>query len=134
MAYSFDKSLETGNISIDTQHKELINAINNLLDACSQGKGRDEIKNTIKFLADYTIKHFIDEEKLQKQYNYPDYAAHKKLHDDFKDDVRKIVEEFEGNGTSIILTHKVNNVIASWLIKHIKGEDKKVAAYIKNAK
>ena len=134
MAYSFDKSLETGNISIDSQHKELIDAINNLLDACGQGKGRDEIKNTINFLTDYTIKHFNDEERLQKQYNYPDYAAHRKLHDEFKEEVRKIANEFEENGTSVVLTFKVNNVIASWLIKHIKGEDKKVAAYIKNAK
>lgn len=134
MAYTFDKSLETGNKAIDDQHKELINAINNLLDACGQGKGRDEIKNTIKFLADYTVKHFNDEERLQKQYNYPDYAAHKKLHEDFKIEVNNIISEFEGNGTSVILTHKVNNIIASWLIKHIKGEDKKVATYIKNLK
>ncbi len=134
MAYTFDKSLETGNIAIDNQHRELIDAINNLLNACSQGKGRDEIKNTINFLTDYTVKHFIDEEKLQKQYNYPDYPAHKKLHDDFKEEVSKIVNEYEENGTSVVLTFKVNNIIASWLIKHIKGEDKKVAAYIKNAK
>ena len=134
MAYTFDKSLETGNIAIDNQHKELIDAINNLLNACSQGKGRDEIKNTIKFLTDYTVKHFNDEEKLQKQYNYPDYAAHKKLHDDFKEEVSKIIDEYEENGTSVVLTFKVNNTIASWLIKHIKGEDKKVANYIKNVK
>lgn len=134
MVYTFDKSLETGNIAIDTQHKELIDAINNLLVACGQGKGRDEIKNTIKFLTDYTVKHFNDEEKLQKQYNYPDYVAHKKLHEDFKADVNKIVSEYEENGTSVVLTFKVNNVIASWLIKHIKGEDKKVAAYIKSVK
>ena len=49
MAYSFDKSLETGNILIDNQHKELIDAINNLLDACGQGKGRDEIKIPLIF-------------------------------------------------------------------------------------
>ncbi len=134
MIYTFDKSLETGNTAIDTQHKELIDAMNNLLTACAQGKGREEIKNTIKFLVDYTVKHFNDEEKLQKQYNYPDYAAHKKLHDDFKEEVKKIVEEYEQDGTSVVLTFKINNIIASWLIKHIKGEDKKVAAFIKNSK
>lgn len=133
MIYTFDKSLETGNTAIDTQHKELIDAMNNLLAACAQGKGREEIKNTIKFLVDYTVKHFNDEEKLQKQYNYPDYAAHKKLHDDFKEEVKKIVEEYEQDGTSVVLTFKINNIIASWLIKHIKGEDKKVAAFIKNS-
>jgi len=32
-----NQSLETGNIIIDEQHKSLIAAINNLLDACEQG-------------------------------------------------------------------------------------------------
>lgn len=55
MAYSWDKSLETGNPSIDSQHKSLINAINELLDACSQGKGRNEVSKTLNFLQDYVI-------------------------------------------------------------------------------
>ena len=35
MAYQFTKDLETGNALIDSQHKQLIQAINDLLDACS---------------------------------------------------------------------------------------------------
>ena len=43
MAYNYTPDLETGNAKIDEQHKELIAAINNLLDACSKGKGRDTL-------------------------------------------------------------------------------------------
>lgn len=39
--YEFTKRLETGNSIIDTEHKELILAVNKLLDACS--KGRDAL-------------------------------------------------------------------------------------------
>lgn len=46
MAYKWDISLETGNIAIDEQHKSLINAINELLEACSHGKGRAEVLNS----------------------------------------------------------------------------------------
>ncbi|MEG0542614.1 MAG: hemerythrin, partial [Angelakisella sp.] len=35
MAYQFTKDLETGNPTIDTQHKQLIQAINDLLTAWS---------------------------------------------------------------------------------------------------
>ena len=126
MIYTFDKSLETGNAAIDSQHKELINAVNNLLEACAKGMGRAEIQSTVKFLA--------DEEKLQKQYNYPGYANHKKLHDDFKTEVNAIIDDYVKDGATVALTFKINTKVAAWLINHIKGEDKKVAAFIKNGK
>lgn len=131
MAYSWDKSLETGNASIDEQHKSIINAINALLDACSQGKGRNELEPTLKFLQDYVVKHFNDEEKLQLKYNYPEYKAHKEKHEAFKKVVIEIVDEFNKSGASIQLVAKVNSSIAGWLITHIKSEDKKVAIHIK---
>lgn len=134
MAYSWDKSLETGNITIDGQHKSIIEAINNLLDSCSKGKGRSEVENTLKFLQDYVAKHFSDEEKLQIKSNYPDYKAHKEKHESFKKTVNDIVEEFNKDGASIQLVAKVNYSVAGWLISHIKSEDKKVAAHIKAVK
>ena len=54
MAYVWSKDLETGNAMIDSQHKELIEAINALLAACATGKGRAEVAKTTKFLYDYT--------------------------------------------------------------------------------
>lgn len=71
MAYVWSKDLETGNAMIDSQHKELIEAINALLAACATGKGRAEVAKTTKFLYDYTSKHFGDEEALQLRYKYP---------------------------------------------------------------
>ena len=77
MAYTFDKSLETGHSLIDSQHKELIAAINNLMEACNQGKGREETKNTIAFLKSYTNKHFGDEEALQRRADCRDRRGHR---------------------------------------------------------
>ena len=36
--YKITKDLETGNQLIDTQHVQLFDAVNNLLDACSDRK------------------------------------------------------------------------------------------------
>ena len=132
MAYSWDKSLETGNLSIDMQHKSLIAAINELLEACSQGKGRIEVSKTLDFLQDYVVKHFADEEKLQLQSAYPDYKVHKEKHEAFKVAVKNIVDEFKASGANIQLVAKVNTSVGSWLINHIKTEDKKVAMHIIN--
>ena len=50
--YEFTSELEPGNELIDSEHKELIDAINNLLLACGEGKGRGEIRKTLEFLND----------------------------------------------------------------------------------
>jgi len=122
MAYMWTKDLETGNSMIDTQHKELIRAINDLLQACSAGKGRAEIEKTTKFLFDYTNKHFGDEERLQMQYGYPD----------MKRTVRDLTDHLNKEGPTVALVGKVNNSIAGWLINHIKVQDVKVAAHIRS--
>lgn len=132
MAYEWSRELETGNAMIDSQHKQLIKAINDLLAACASGKGRAEMVHTIDFLSDYTAKHFGDEERLQMQHGYPDYANHKKYHDAFKIVVRDLGRQLKAEGATIPLVSKVNTSIGGWLINHIKKEDVKVAAHIKS--
>lgn len=36
--YVFTKKLETGNVVIDREHRELFQAVNKLLDACGEGR------------------------------------------------------------------------------------------------
>ena len=84
MAILWKENLSVGVNEIDNQHKELFNRINNLLDACTRGKGSEEIKRTLNFLSDYVISHFGTEENLMVRYNYPDYTSHKEKHEKFK--------------------------------------------------
>ena len=130
MAYQLTKDLETGNALIDREHRELIDAINALLDSCSKGQGRNELEKTAKFLQSYTSKHFSDEEQLQRQNNYPDYVQHKKYHEAFKKTVADIVARLSVNGPTIALVGEINTALAGWLINHIQKEDKKLAAYL----
>lgn len=134
MAYQFTQDLETGNAVIDGEHRQLIEAINNLLAACGEGKGRSEVEATIEFLYTYTEKHFAHEEQLQVQYRYPDYANHKRYHQEYKKIVAGMRDDLRKQGPTVVLVGKVNTAIAGWLINHIKQEDKKVAAHIKNSK
>jgi len=133
LAYAWTKDLETGNVTIDTQHKQLIQAINSLLDACGSGKGRDALGSTTKFLNDYTVKHFADEEKLQIQYKYPDYANHKRYHEEFKKVVANLTKQLRDEGPTVVLVGKINSSIAGWLLNHIRREDVKVAECIRSA-
>lgn len=131
MAYTWTKELETGNTMIDSQHRQLIEAINKLLEACQAGKGRAELDKILTFLSSYTNQHFSDEEKLQQQYQYPDYQNHKKMHEQFRIVVRDLADQLRTNGPSIDLVGKVNSSIGGWLVNHIKSQDVKVAAHIR---
>jgi hemerythrin len=132
MNYVWSKDLETGNSTIDGQHKELINAINNLIEAIEKGKGSDVLSGSLNFLNDYTIKHFYDEEALQKKYGYPDFENHKKLHEGFKTVIHDLKVREIWKGTSNELAGEVRGKIGDWLVTHIKGEDVKVASHIKS--
>ena len=133
MAYQWDSSLETGYEKVDNQHKQLVATVNSLMEASMGGKGDKVVMDTLEFLTGYTIKHFSDEEKLQVQYNYPDYLNHKRLHDEFKIKVGELVQRVKDEGPTEKLITEVTSIIGSWLLNHIKGDDFRMAAFVKAA-
>ena len=129
MEYTWTKELETGYQSMDEQHKQLVEALNSLLFACQHGSHRAELKTALEFLVAYTVKHFADEEEFQGQHDYPEYERHKMLHDQFKIVASELAERMVQEGPSIALIAEVYSTIGDWLVKHIKGEDLKMAAW-----
>jgi hemerythrin len=131
MAYQWDSSLETGHEKIDNQHKQLIAALNSIIEASAGGKGEAEIFKTLDFLTGYTIMHFSDEEKLQVMYDYPDYLIHKRYHDEFKVTVGELTKRLEKEGPTEEMMNIVTSAVGNWLLNHIKGDDFRMAAYVK---
>jgi methyl-accepting chemotaxis protein len=130
--FPWDRSLETGHEIIDGQHRQLFAAINNLLDAFRNGKGAEELAKALNFLQNYTIKHFSDEEELQKQYGYPDYPNHHKLHEGLTAVVKELNRKLSVQGISETLIREVHQKVGVWLVTHIKAQDTKLAAYIRS--
>jgi hemerythrin len=129
--FNWDSTWETGHALIDSQHKQLMNAINNLLQAIYRDEGKEAVKTTLDFLNDYTIKHFFEEEQLQRKYNYPDIENHKQYHEAFKKTVRDMIVELINRGITDELAEKVQSSIGDWLVNHIKIQDFRLVAYIK---
>lgn len=130
--YEFTKALETGNATIDQEHRELIRAVNKLLDACGEGKGRASMNETIQFLNQYVNQHFSHEERLQKQSGYPGMPAHRIFHEKYKQTLKEISSQIAVSGPTIAELGKLNKHI-SVLITHITTEDKKLAAFLNQA-
>lgn len=128
--YKVTPDLETGNDLIDSEHRMLFDAINDLMDACSSGQGRNKIGETADFLADYVDKHFSDEENLQLEHNYPHYKSHCNFHINYKQKIRELANSIRRDGPNVKNLGEINTQ-ASVLINHIRHEDKRLAAFIK---
>lgn len=131
MRYELTADLLTGNTLIDTEHKQLFDAINDLLDACAHGKGRDSLPQTIRFLNSYVGKHFSDEEQLQINSKYPGYSAHKTFHDGYKRKLMDATNLLMSEGATVRALGEVNQM-AGVLISHIRTEDRKLAKHLQN--
>lgn len=130
MRAEFDESLITGNEMIDSQHKELIEKINKLLESCETSQDKLVAIKTLDYLADYTEFHFSAEEKLQEEISYPGIIQHKAQHEKLKNVVKELYEMLEEQeGPSDAFVEQVNINVIEWLYRHIKGFDRSVAEY-----
>ena len=130
MKYELTPDLETGNALIDSEHRQLFSAINSLMDACSQGQGRAVLESTVKFLTDYVNKHFGDEENLQRKSSYPGMGPHKQFHETYKQQILAAGQKVAAEGASIQNVAELNR-LAGVLVSHIRREDKKLTAHLK---
>lgn len=130
MKYELTKELETGNAIIDKEHRELLEAVNTLMDACGKGQGRSALEPAVKFLLNYVDQHFAHEEQLQKQSNYPGLAAHRAFHENYKKTLREVAAAIPPAGPTIADLNNINMQVGV-LVSHIKTEDKKLGAHLK---
>lgn len=130
MIVEFDDNLITGNEMIDTQHRELISRISQLLSSCENGDGTQKAIEMLDYLMDYTVFHFGEEEKLQEEIEYPGIKEHKEKHEEFKQTIRSLKNTLtEGGEPTAEFVAKVQENVADWLIRHIQGFDRSVAEY-----
>ena len=130
MGLNWDNDLSTGIENIDNQHKELFDRINQLLLAMKEGKARDEIMQTLNFLEEYVIKHFTEEEMIQKKNDYPKYNIQHEQHEQFKNELKKLRETFASKGTSSLLVLNVQKEMSTWWRNHITELDKDLGKFL----
>jgi hemerythrin len=112
---------------IDEQHKELFRQTEILLDRSKV----DRVAETIQFLGDYVLRHFIDEQGMQAAVGYPKAEAHKKAHAAFAAKVGELKKQVEESSDDIKfnLATEINRTVIHWLKDHIMGHDKEFAVY-----
>ena len=115
---------------IDEQHKTLFNHIDLVESMGSAPISKEKAMETIGFLGDYIVKHFNDEEELQKNSHYPRHSAHHKLHKWYIGEYHKLRAEYDKHGYSEYFAHILNESIINWFQNHVLIEDIALGEYL----
>jgi hemerythrin len=126
--FAWNESYNIGIKTIDTQHRKLVDILNSLYDAMGKGQANQVLGRILDELIQYTVVHFSTEERLFKQYGYPDSVAHKKEHDDLTAQVKKLQTDLKSG--KITLSMQLGTFLKDWLKNHILQTDKKYAPFL----
>jgi hemerythrin-like metal-binding protein len=127
MAWS--DSYGVGNAVLDSDHRILLNLLNQLHDAVETGQSHDVVATVVKVLAEYTAHHFRREESLLAAAAYPGLAPHRASHHDLEAHVRDIRDRWL-RGERHALDEEVLMLLKKWLTDHILGVDKSYRPWI----
>ena len=124
----WSEKLSVGIESIDLQHRKLVEIINLLDDALTNGNANEVMTRIFHNLLIYTENHFEYEEKLFKQYGYSAQADHKISHQRLTDQVLGLqIKASSGNEP---IGDEVMAFLKLWLTEHIMKEDMAYASFL----
>jgi len=113
------ETMATGVESVDEQHQELIEMVNNLDEACRRGEAREHLRQMVDFVADYAQRHFTHEESIMEERACPAAASNKLAHRQFLIAFSKVKERIERDGATTSLVLELKSLMSAWLTNHI---------------
>ena len=128
--FSWEEEYNLGIDVIDSQHKQIVNYINELSYSIKRDDSA-EVYNVLEQLRDYCLDHFEFEEQLMKQAGYILFEAHQNIHNRFKERVESIQEELSQGKDPMNVARRVRTWLMTWLIRHIQHEDTDYVPYVK---
>lgn len=128
------EELAVGISTIDNQHRELFERINNLLAAIKQHRCKDEIDGTIRFLDDYAVFHFNEEERRMLDASYSGLEEHRRHHATYLRNLEELKQQAaqpRQQGMSYDLSVTANQIVVDWIVDHIMKVDRKFGEFVK---
>ena len=116
---------------IDEQHKTLIEMINRLEDAVTDGgwsRKNIVMSDVLIEMINYLDYHFTTEENYMIDHHYPHFDTHRKQHKDFVNKVNTFADEYN-NGTEA-LPENILAFLKEWLVDHVMGADCQFGTFV----
>ena len=128
--FEWTEDMNIGIEVIDSQHRRIVDYINDLSDAISKSEV-EEVFDVMERLRDYTFDHFVFEEQLMEQAGYPLLQSHQMVHRRFEDKVRNMYDELTGGKDPFSVARRARTSLMVWLIQHIRHEDEDYVSTVK---
>lgn len=120
--YNWEEKHSIGIQSIDSQHKEIFNYLNSLLDAMKLGQADKVIYQIVLELEKYSIVHFQKEEFFFQRFNYSGANEHIQEHKFFIQKVADLKSEIKAG--KMVHSIELLNFLNDWIENHILISDK----------
>jgi len=125
---AWDDSLSVNIQLIDRQHRKLVDMINELFAALRAGRGNEMLAPILDSLVSYTCQHFAEEERMMEAHGYPGLADQQSAHRQLVQRVSEFQQKLrQGQET---FSSDLFNFLKSWLLQHIKEEDKAYGPFL----
>ncbi len=113
---------------IDAQHMKLCDYVNKLHAGVEARVDREDLRQLLVDLVDYTRLHFATEERLMHEHGMQPAAGHRKEHETLLGLLEDTVTAVsEGNHPIFYSEYDVSN---DWFLAHIMNHDKKLGAFL----
>ncbi len=121
--------------SVDLAHKKIfsvIRKVDQLVNYNEYERDKFACIEAIKFLREYTITHFMQEEAFMKELGYQGYDKHKEIHDALREKtLPHLIKELERTEFSRESVKKFLATFIAWLSGHILIEDRAITGRTK---
>lgn len=124
----WNEKLNIGVEVVDKAHARLFKIVGKLMDLVEyEADCQKACKESIRFLEDYTMTHFSEEEAYMRSVGYSEYEKHKEIHDKFRDvtlvSLKRYLEIYEYSPEAV---ERFLSVMIGWLTGHIMTEDQAI--------
>jgi len=130
MYIKWKKELDLGNDLIDTQHRMLVLLCRKLDIAIKTHEPETTLRSIILELKKFAEFHFLSEENLMHEIDYPETDAHAIIHTGLLRQIDSMLIKINLHRES---ADELLFFLKEWVANHILHEDSKIAEYITNS-
>jgi hemerythrin len=113
---------------IDADHHNLVDLVNELHTATSEGRGNEVIKGIMERVMRYTKEHLDREEQIMASIHFPNLDKHKQGHAKFAKQLGELQLKYEQG--SVTVASQLSTVLRDWLSLHIRRSDKEIKVFL----
>ena len=123
------EAFSVGVTSVDLEHRELINLINDLHGLMGKGASQEQVTAALGEIYAQISAHFALEEKFMRDTGYSAYPDHKNDHESLLDELRDIMDRVEDDGRYD--EARLSGELERWFSEHFRTHDAKLHRHAK---